>query len=503
LATLAVFAGVLGLGAAAASQCGVNYASITLPTTPTTTRATTTTTTFHTSTTTVPLVINDPSEEMVSVTPDGMPATYPNDAMTLPNGVTIYALPGNFAMTPDGRYVAFESTATDLVPGDTNNLQDIFVRDRVTGTTQRVSVKSDGSQITSADLAGTTSTYAAASLPEISADGRFVTFSTSASLVASDTDNSDDVYLVDRATGAIELISVSMTGGGSGTPSRIRSSISGDGRYVVFATKSTNLVSNDVDPPPSQYYKDGRYDDVFLRDRVNGTTTLVSNGVDGSGASGSGPSITPDGRYVLYQGYLVVPGIMLNNEAVVYDTTNGTVDPVGLDESGQPVESAPYAISDDGNTVIFQNNDSISRVTSDTPPDSGGGYAVHLYARNRSAGTTILVDNHERGFTNDRSAGFASVSSDGRYVAFNCWCFRVTTGPYAGMGHAGVFRTDLVTRSTSEVDANVDSVVANADSEYYAKITGDGASILFGSWASNLVPGDDNNHADLFISTPH
>jgi hypothetical protein len=161
-------------------------------------------------------------------------------------------------------------------------------------------------------------------------------------------------------------------------------------------------------------------------------------------------------------------------------------------------------ISADGNVVVFRSGDPGVQLTADTPIGSDGSPGLHLYARNRSAGTTVLVDANGPSFTNDREIITpASLSSDGRYVAFDCWCQREASGPNAGMYHVGIYRTDLTTRQTIEVDANENGVVANGDSNYRAAITGDGASILFGSLGTNLVANDDNNHADIFISTPH
>ena len=165
LFTVVAIAGVLACGTAALSTCSPGLGSVTLPTTTTTTTTTTSTstTTTSTTTTTLPRVVGDPSEEMISVTPTGAAASYP-DSGWMP--------PGEAAMTPDGRYVAFASTATNLVPDDTNGLGDVFVRDRVAGTTERVSLRSDGSQVTSADVAGTIQSQDAGNVPRISADGR-------------------------------------------------------------------------------------------------------------------------------------------------------------------------------------------------------------------------------------------------------------------------------------------------------------------------------------------
>src|SRR5262249_42326161 len=164
------FAGVLAFGSAGLSTCSSGVIPTNLPTTTTTVKPTTTTTT------TVPLP--DPAQEMISVDPNGAPAQYP-----LGGGSS-----GLVSMSADGRYVAFEANATNLVPGDTNGLYDVYVRDRVTRTTTRVDLKSDGSQITTADIPATSQLTAAADAI-ISANGRYVSFGTTAQLLPNDTDH--------------------------------------------------------------------------------------------------------------------------------------------------------------------------------------------------------------------------------------------------------------------------------------------------------------------------
>src|SRR5438094_1790918 len=153
------------------------------------------------------------------------------------------------AISADGRFVAFLSDATYLVPGDTNGEPDVFVHDRQTGTTERVSVASDGTE-------GNPPAGAGNGKPAISAAGRFVAFDSSASnLVPGDT-NRQDVFVHDRLTGTTELVSMDSVGiqgnGWSYSPA-----ISADGRFVAFDSSASNLVPGDTD----------RAGDVFVRDR--------------------------------------------------------------------------------------------------------------------------------------------------------------------------------------------------------------------------------------------
>jgi Tol biopolymer transport system component len=165
------------------------------------------------------------------------------------------------AISADGRYVAFQSRASNLVPGDTSNAADVFVHDRQTGETTRVSVDSAGNQ-------GNADSH----FPAISADGRYVAFQSLASnLVPGDTNNAADVFVYDRQTGETTRVSVDSAGNQgsiqSGSPSSSESigsagssvvvAIGGDGRYLAFASDEFNLVPGDTNG----------YPDVFVYDR--------------------------------------------------------------------------------------------------------------------------------------------------------------------------------------------------------------------------------------------
>lgn len=205
----------------------------------------------------------------------------------LGSGTTIHASPGpggvqgngNSAIpsiSADGRYVAFQSTATNLVHVDTNALQDIFVHDLQTGTTQRVSVDSNGTQANQDSFNA-----------KISRDGRYVAFeSTATNLVAGDTSAFSDVFAHDAWTGSTIRVSVDSSGA-QGNGRSTKPDISGDGRYVVFESTATNLVPADMNLQT----------DVFIHDLLTGQTARVSvdsNGVEGNGVS-LRPAISADG----------------------------------------------------------------------------------------------------------------------------------------------------------------------------------------------------------------
>ncbi|MGH8879055.1 MAG: hypothetical protein ACRD0P_17230, partial [Stackebrandtia sp.] len=206
------------------------------------------------------------------------------------------------AISAGGRYVAFTTASANLVPGDTNGEDDVFVRDRRTGATTRVSVASDGSQ--GNDRSGFPG-------PALSADGRYVAFDSYANnLVPSDTNGTLDVFMHDRQTRATSRVSVASDGSQassfSGGPA-----VSADGRYVAFISLSENLVSGDTNGTT----------DVFVHDRRTGATSRVSVTSQGSqvnnGSNAFELAISADGRFVAFTSLAsrLVPG-----------DTNGTLD---------------------------------------------------------------------------------------------------------------------------------------------------------------------------------
>ena len=231
--------------------------------------------------------------ERVSVASDGTQA----------NNLNLFS-----AISDDGRYVAFESMASNLVADDTNQQRDIFIYDRVKETTERVSVSSDGTQANDH-----------ASLDSIGDNGRYITFSSSATnLVAGDTNEQSDVFVYDRILKTTERVSVSSDGTQANNSSSF-GSISGDGRYVAFESTASNLVANDTN----------QQRDVFVYDRVEQTTERVSMAIDGTQPNGSsyGASIGDDGRYVAFLSEadnLVTDDINERADIFIYDRVEQT-----------------------------------------------------------------------------------------------------------------------------------------------------------------------------------
>lgn len=244
------------------------------------------------------------------------------------------------SISADGRYLAFSSTASNLVTGDTNGVTDIFVHDRVALTTNRVS---NGASSTQAN--GTSSS------PSISPDGRYVAFASSATnLVSADTNGSTDVFVHDRSTSTTSRSSVGPSGaqanGSSSSPA-----ISGDGLSVAFTSSGSNLVSGDTNGKS----------DVFVRDRTASTTSRTSVGPSGAQANGSSssPSISGDRRYVAFSSDAsnLVSGDTNNvRDVFEYGVLNGVTARLSFDDvRGQANSiSSVASISTDGTYTAFQ-----------------------------------------------------------------------------------------------------------------------------------------------------
>jgi Tol biopolymer transport system component len=246
---------------------------------------------------------------------------------------------GDVSISGDGRYIAFDSAASNLVPGDVNSVPDVFVHDRMTSATTLVSVDDAGGQ-------GDTDSV----LPSISADGRFVVFESHATnLVAGHTGFTKDVFLHDRKTGRTTLVSVDGHGRqANGTSAN--ASISADGRFIAFESDASNLVPGDSNQAV----------DVFVHDRKTGATERVS--IDSAGVPGNndseGASLSADGRYVVFDSDAsnLVAGDTNNvKDVFLHDRRTGRTSRVSVSDTGAQTNrgSDGQAISDDGNYVAF------------------------------------------------------------------------------------------------------------------------------------------------------
>ena len=383
------------------------------------------------------------------------------------------------SVSADGRYVAFYTTASNLVPGDTNGTFDVFVRDRLTGTVDRVSIASDGTQGNGDSV-----------WPAISADGRYVAFHSHASnLVPGDTNQTWDVFVHDRVTGATERVSVA-SGGVEVFGISLSPAISADGRYVAFHSGAPNLVPDD--PIEGSY-------DVLVHDRVTGTTERISVGIGGvpPDADSYHPAISSDGRYVAFYSFAsnLVAGADANgantSDVYVRDRMTGTTERVSVASDGTQgnKESLWPSISADGRYVVFYSN-----ASNLVPWDTNGSYDVFL--RDRVTGTTERTSVASDGAEGNKSSSWPAISADGRYVAFQS----VATNLVPGDSNAkdDVFVRDRETGTTDRVSIGADGTPGNFYSDY-PFMNADGRYVAFWSGASNLIPADTNGVYDIFL----
>jgi predicted RNA-binding protein with TRAM domain len=288
------------------------------------------------------------------------------------------------AISGDGRYAAFISSASNLVSNDSNSYDDVFIHDMQTGQTKRISVDSSGNQ-------GNGDTDEGVS---INNDGRYVAFdSTSNNLVANDTNNRTDIFVHDSLTGETTRVSVD-SNGAEGNSGSYNPSISGNGRYVAFASLSSNLVLNDTN---DSY-------DVFVHDLQTGETRRVS--VDSYGTEGNSssdrPSISYDGQYITFHSIAsnFVAGDTNNYyDVFVHDTQTGETVRVSVDANGQEMnnDSELPSISDDGRYISYQNG-------------------IELYVYDQQSAKT---------FSTYLDPWFPKLSGNGNYITFSTGAFLV------------------------------------------------------------------------------
>jgi Tol biopolymer transport system component len=362
------------------------------------------------------------------------------------------------SISADGRFVAFVGFATGHV----------FVRDRVAGTTEQVSVASDG-------------TPARGSQPSISADGRFVAFASGATNLVAGGTSGVQIFVRDRVAGTTELISVA-AGGGQGNATSTNPVISGNGLVVAFESLATNLVAGGSSGLQ-----------VFVRDRVLARTDLVSLKAASNQTPGNGdshlPSISADGHYVAFwsaatdlvtfstsgRQFFVRDRITRTTEVIgpAVDTTETVLD----NQIGQP------SITADGRFVAF--------ATQKLGFASAGAVSV----RDRLTGTTQVVVNGTQSFGIE-----PSISADGRFVAFASFSSSLVTGDTNGV--SDVFVRDLVTGTTERVSVATNGAQSNGVNgvgSLFPSISADGRFVAFESFASNLVAGDTNANDDVFV----
>ncbi len=382
------------------------------------------------------------------------------------------------SLSAGGRYVAFESAASNLVGGDSNGVYDVFLRDRGAGTTRRISLSSSERQ-------GNGPSYSAA----ISADGRFVAFASDASnLVRSDTNGLTDVFVRDLQAGTTTRVSV-RTSGSEANGVSYEPSISGDGRFVAFQSNASNLVGGDTNGAA----------DIMVRDLRAGTTARVSVRTNGDQANGdsSSAAISSDGHVVALRSNasnLVASDTNAVADIFVRDRQRHTTARMSVRTTGTEADdqSSVPAISADGRFVAFG-----SQASNLVSGDTNGAFDVFMH--DRGAGTTKVVSVSSGGALGDGASAQPEMSADGRWVVF-----RSAATDLAGLDTNNaddIFIHDRRTGTTRRISLNSNRAEGNDYSDYPA-ISADGRFAAFSSSSTNLIPGDTNGTDDIFTRGP-
>ncbi len=439
-------------------------------------------------------------------------------------------------VSADGRYVAFASHSTNLVAGDTNNLFDIFVRDRTAGTTTRVSVSATGAQTNGVSEFS----------PFISGDGRYVAFSSQATnLVPGDTNvcppgsggwvgSCKDVFVHDRdadadgvfdETGAGDRATVRVSIASDGTEGNGPSfndlgSISPDGRFVAFSSDADNLVAGDSNGQSDVFIHDrdadadGIFDETGLGERTTVRVSVDAAGLEATGRSTS-PTASGDGRFVVFQSDAcdLIPG-----DCITTGDTNGVddifvrdrdTDGDGIFDEPGDAETVRVSVSsggDEGNAESFEPRISADGTTIVFASLAGNLVAGDtnsfrdVFVHDRASGKTTAVTVGADGRFGTSNSGSPVVSADGRFVAFDSRATNLTGD--GGTHIPKTFLHDRLTRLTALVSVNVSGGVPNDWTAPPPAVSADGAVVAFVGFATDLVPGDTNSQHDIFVRAP-
>lgn len=387
-------------------------------------------------------------------------------------------------ISSDGRYVLFVSTASALVSNDMNGVQDVFVRDRVNGTTECVSIDPFG--VPGNNASGGT----AFDVPAISRDGHYVAFVSDATdLISGTTTSGSQLFVRDRVSGVTELVSLS-TSGSAANAACSSASLSADGHFVAFDSLASNLVSGDTNGAT----------DVFIRDRVAGTTERISVSAAGAQSSQGGyfPFISVDGSMVGFSSGstdLVAGDKNHVDDAFLRDRVNLTTERVSVDSNGVEANNTSYVrgLSSDGRFIMMASLAS-NLVSGDT------NKRLDVFVRDRSSGTTERLSVDSSGGESNGNSDGLGISADGNFVAFSSDGSNLVTGDTNGV--SDVFIHDRTSGLTTRVSVDASGVEANGNC-YGVTITFDGKSVSFSSLATNLVAGDTNGFMDAFVHDYH
>ena len=384
-------------------------------------------------------------------------------------------------ISTNGRYLLFESAASNLIPGDTNDASDIFVRDLSAGTTLLVSAVADGS-------VGNGPSRDASITP----DGRFVVFVSAASnLVPGDTNGIEDVFIRDLQEGKTTLVSVGAESAGFPPSSSESPVVTPDGRYVAFYSTATGII-----PGVPTVVNNMQYGDLYVRDVVGGTTVWASSGARAAVQQALGTTnafsfnaaISDDGQVLAYE---ASPNNSARGLALRYQVQSGTTEVISTNAFVEPSDYSDIhnlALTPDGQRMVFVAN---------TNATDGSTTCVLLY--DAATATTTLVSAGMDGSVATNSISDSPILDPlGRFVVFLSDADNLVTNQITDDFH--LFMRDLQAGTTSLVDAGAGNSggpgVNPADTP---GISAGGRLVVFSAYDSGLVPNDSNKAYDVFV----
>jgi hypothetical protein len=384
------------------------------------------------------------------------------------NGSSMYGM-----VSTNGRYVLFQSDATDLVPGDTNAATDIFLRDMVSGTTTLIGLAANGAD------------------PVMTPDGRHIAFiSTVTNLIANDTNGIPDVFVRDTLSNTTKLVSVGATGTGASMESP---AITSDGRYVAFASSARGLVSG--------VSTTARFE-IYLRDLVSNTTKWVSSNASttvsnffhynsGNYPQSYHPVLSDDGRFVAFKTGATNGAVASPYAAWVFEYDSASDSTTVVSTNGFP---RWYQVSDDVyGPEMTPDGRFIAYVATNTPQRT---MSVNLW--DAQTGTNILVSAAVDGNYPTNSISYApSVSTDGRFVVFLSTAANLVSNTIASGVH--IYLRDVQAGTTQLIDVDANNTGLTDEVGTVPNMTPDGSLISFSSRDSGLVAQDSNNALDVFV----
>jgi Tol biopolymer transport system component len=382
------------------------------------------------------------------------------------------------SISADGRYVAFASEATNLIGPPTSGTQ-IFLRDRVAHTTALVSKSLTGSY-----------GNGNSDCPSISADGRYVAFSSDSTNLFPGT-TGQQIFVRDTVNNSTNLISVNPQGNQGNNSSPHGASVSANWQYFAFMSVATNLVAPATSGPQ-----------IFTRAPLVNETTLLSTDGNGNPAQSfdtQGPSISADGQYIAFwSSSSLTPldnyagrDVFLRDRQGSNPASLVSIDSNGLQGNGG---SAYPSVNADGRYIAFE-----SSATNLVTPATSNQDGPQIFLRDRQAGTTILISancNGNQGVGNINGSHFASICADGSLVVFESAHTNLVTPATSGFQ---IFVRDWQAGTTALVSAEPGGQQGNGASQW-PRISADGSCVAFMSEANNLVTGDNNGKTDVFVA---